>query len=123
MLTRFFVHGKGGGSGPIQYLVATEVIAYDLNRNIIFDDDGEPKLVTRDPKPEVLAGDPERTLHLIDTSKSAWTYTSGVISFAIEDQPSDDQQREVMQRFQDLAFAGLEPHQYDCLWVRHVECH
>lgn len=120
MLTRFFAHGKGGGAGPVEYLVATEVIAYDNNRNVILEDDGSPRLVTRDPKPEVLAGDPERTLHLIDTSKNEWTYTSGVISFAHDDRPSEDQQREVIQRFEELAFAGLQAHQFDCLWVRHT---
>ncbi len=120
MMIRFFSNGKGGGAGPVQYLVATEVVAYDNNRDVIYRDDGYPKMVKRSPRPEVLAGDPERTIHLIDTCRHAWTYTSGVISFAREDAPTDKQQREAMQLFEELAFAGLQDHQFDCLWVSHT---
>ncbi|WP_220270423.1 relaxase/mobilization nuclease domain-containing protein [Yoonia sediminilitoris] len=119
-MIRFFSTGKGGGAGPVQYLIATEVIAYDENRDVICGRDGLPKMVTRSPRPEVLAGDPERTIHLIDTCRHAWTYTSGVVSFERGDAPTEEQQREVMRLFEELAFAGLQDHQFECLWVSHT---
>jgi len=42
-----------------------------------------------------------------------------VISFAAEDAPNEAQQAEVIDAFERLAFAGLDPEQYDMLWVRH----
>ena len=43
-----------------------------------------------------------------------------MISFATEDAPTEEQQAEVMDHFERLAFAGLDPTQYDVLWVRHT---
>lgn len=119
MLIKFFPNGKGAGAGPVGYLVAERVLAYDGNRDLVRDADGQPLTVTRDPLPEVLRGDPTRTEALIDASRHQWTYRAGVISFAAEDAPSNAQQAEVMDAFERLAFAGLDGEQYDMLWVRH----
>ncbi|PWE28387.1 mobilization relaxase, partial [Maritimibacter sp. 55A14] len=119
MLIKFFPNGKGAGAGPVGYLVAERVLAYDGNRDLIRDADGQPLTVMRDPLPEVLRGDPARTEALIDASRHQWTYRAGVISFAAEDAPSEAQQSEVMDAFEQLAFAGLDGEQYDMLWVRH----
>ncbi len=119
MLIKFFPNGKGAGAGPVGYLVAERVLAYDGNRDLIRDADGQPLTVTRDPLPEVLRGDPSRTEALIDASRHQWTYRAGVISFAANDAPSEAQQAEVMDAFEQLAFAGLDGEQYDMLWVRH----
>lgn len=120
MLIQFFPNGKGAGAGPVGYLIATKVLAYDENRDLRRDDHGNPLTVTRDPRPEVLRGNPARTEALIDACPHQWTYRAGVISFAREDAPDDRQQAEVMDRFEELAFAGLDRDQYDCLWVRHT---
>ncbi|WP_300058478.1 relaxase/mobilization nuclease domain-containing protein [uncultured Roseobacter sp.] len=119
MLIKFFPNGKGAGAGPVGYLVAERVLDYDGNRDLIRDADGQPVTVTRDPLPEVLRGNPERTEALIDASRHQWTYRAGVISFAGSDDPTEDQQAEVMDGFERLAFAGLDPEQYEVLWVRH----
>ncbi|RWR04523.1 relaxase family protein [Paenirhodobacter populi] len=120
MLIQFFPNGKGTGAGPVGYLIATTVLAYDDNRDLRRDDHGTPLTVTRDPRPEVVRGDPTRTEALIDACPHQWTYRAGVISFTREDAPDDHQQAEVMDRFEELAFAGLDRDQYDCLWVRHT---
>ncbi|MEQ6204012.1 relaxase/mobilization nuclease domain-containing protein [Sulfitobacter sp. HNIBRBA2951] len=120
MLIKFCRNGKGAGAGPVGYLVADKVLAYDDNRDLIRDADGQPMTVTREPLPEVLRGNPERTEALIDASRHQWTYRAGVISFADSDAPTEDQQAEVMDQFERLAFAGLDPTQYDVLWVRHT---
>ncbi|MEL6693349.1 MAG: relaxase/mobilization nuclease domain-containing protein, partial [Pseudomonadota bacterium] len=80
----------------------------------------QPMTVTREPLPEVLRGNPDRTEALIDASRHQWTYRAGVISFAATDAPTEEQQAEVMDGFERLAFAGLDPEQYDVLWVRHT---
>ncbi|UTH47966.1 relaxase/mobilization nuclease domain-containing protein [Loktanella salsilacus] len=120
MLIKFFRNGKGAGAGPVGYLVADKVLAYDDNRDLIRDADGQPMTVTREPLPEVLRGNPDRTEALIDASRHQWTYRAGVISFAAEDAPTEQQQAEVMDHFERLAFAGLDPTQYEMLWVRHT---
>ena len=120
MLIKFFRNGKGAGAGPVGYLVADKVLAYDDNRDLIRDADGQPITVTREPLPEVLRGNPDSTEALIDASRHQWTYRAGVISFAATDAPTEEQQAEVMDHFERLAFAGLDPTQYDVLWVRHT---
>ncbi|MFT6025568.1 MAG: hypothetical protein ACI9PY_003710 [Ascidiaceihabitans sp.] len=120
MIISFFSSGTGGGAAPVDYLTVREVLAYDENRNLIRDEDGTPQTKLRDPLPEVLHGNPDRTRDLIDASANKWTYTAGVVSFADSDQPSEDAQQEAIELFEALAFAGLEADQHDCLWVRHV---
>lgn len=120
MLIKFFRNGKGAGAGPVGYLVADKVLAYDDNRDLVRDADGQPMTVTREPLPEVLRGNPDRTEALIDASRHQWTYRAGVISFAATDAPTEEQQAEVMDHFERLAFAGLDPTQYEVLWVRHT---
>ncbi|QLL43315.1 relaxase/mobilization nuclease domain-containing protein [Sulfitobacter pontiacus] len=120
MIISFFSTGTGGGTAPVDYLTAREVLAYDENRNLIRDDTGQPKTKIRDQLPEVLHGNPDLTRDLIDASPNKWSYTAGVISFAQGDDPSPDAQQEAIELFEALAFAGLDRDQYDCLWVRHT---
>ncbi|WP_283647134.1 relaxase/mobilization nuclease domain-containing protein [Marinovum algicola] len=120
MLIKFFRNGKGAGAGPVGYLVADKGLAYDENRDLIREADGQPMTVRREPLPEVLRGNPDRTEALIDASRHQWSYRAGVISFAATDAPTEEQQAEVMDHFERLAFAGLDPTQFDVLWVRHT---
>jgi hypothetical protein len=120
MLIKFFRNGQGGGAGPVGYLVAREVRAYDENRNVMRDADGRALMVERDPLPEVLRGNAERMESLIDTCPHQWSYRAGVLSFAAEDAPTERQQQITMDAFEELAFAGLEPDQHEILWVRHT---
>ncbi len=106
MMIKFFPRGRGGGRGPTEYLTKETVTV-----------DG--KTTTRNPAPEVLRGNTANTRALIDTCQHKYKYTSGVIAFAGDDAPTEAQQQQVMDDFERLAFAGLEPDQYDILWVRH----
>lgn len=99
MLIKFFARGRGSGSGPVDYVCHTEGREH--------------------APPEVLRGDAVLTKNLIDSIDREWRYTSGVISFSLEDAPTPEQQEQVMDEFEKAAFAGLEPDQYDVLWVRH----
>lgn len=120
MLIKFFRNGQGGGSGPVDYLVERDVVAYDQNRNAIRDERGEIMLIAREPLPQVLRGDADRMRALIDACPHQWTYRAGVLAFTAEDAPDHGQQRQVVDAFESLAFAGLEADQRDMLWVRHT---
>ena len=99
MLIKFTGGGRGGGRQVAEYLTREEGRGH--------------------APPEVVRGDMDRTRDLIDSIERKWSYTHGVLSFAAEDAPSEDQQREAMDMFERLAFAGLDREQYDITWVRH----
>lgn len=115
MMVRFFQHGDGSGRAAVEYLLAEEVAAYTADRNRI-----AGRTVRRDVMPEVLSGDPDLTRALIDSNTRKWRYTSGVVAFHADDDPSEAQQAAVMADFEKAAFAGLERDQANILWVRHV---
>jgi len=119
MLIKFFPRGRGGGAGPTEYLTGEQVRETDGQGKYLKDADGQQVWKTREPPPEVLRGNVETTRALIDHCHHKYRYTSGVIAFAAEDAPTEEQQQQVMDDFEALAFAGLDADQYDILWVRH----
>ena len=120
MHIKFFKRGTGGGRGPTEYLTSEDVRQLDVNGVTVRDAQGNAVFSRRDPLPEVLRGSPETTRRLIDSVTNRYRYTSGVIAFHAEDDPTEEQQKQVMDDFEKLAFAGLESDQYDILWVRHT---
>lgn len=117
MLVQVFGRGVGSGAGPVRYCTARAVKKIDPET-------GKPtgEIVYREPPPEVLRGNPEITRLLIDSVQNRWKYTSGVIAFERNDAPSDDEIRAVIDDFERTMFAGLEPDQYNTLWVKHTHC-
>lgn len=105
MLVKFFARGKGLGSGPVEYITRK-------------DNPTTSKL--REPAPSVLRGDPLITQQLIDGLNFQHKYKSGVLSFAPEDAPTNEQIERLMDSFEKYAFAGLEADRYDILWVKHT---
>lgn len=114
MMVRFFDHGDGSGTSAVDYLLAEEVAAYTEDRKRI-----PGRTIQRNVLPELISGDAELTRHLIDSNIRKWRYTSGVVAFHADDDPSGDQQAAVMRDFEKAAFAGLENDQGNILWVRH----
>ena len=70
---------------------------------------------------EVLRGDPHRVASVADTLGFEHRYTSGVIAWAPEDEPTDEQIRQVLDAFEETAWAGLEPDRYAWAAVLHRE--
>ncbi len=105
MLVKFFPRGVGKGSGPVEYITRKD------NPNT-----GQ----LREPAPEIIRGNPEITKQLIDGLDFKYKYNSGVLSFAIEDAPTEKEQQALIDSFEEYAFAGLSPEQYNILWVRHT---
>jgi len=102
MIVKFFRRGQGSGAGPLNYLLLTK---------------GKPREGAK-----VLYGDPRLTEQLINATPYKQKYKSGVLSFT-EDatQFTDEQKKDIMQRFEETLFTGLEPDQYDILWVEHSD--
>ena len=105
MLVKFFPRGVGKGSGPVEYITRKD------NPNT-----GQ----LREPAPEIIRGNPEITKQLIDGLDFKYKYNSGVLSFAVEDAPTEKEQQALIDSFEEYAFAGLSPEQYNILWVRHT---
>ncbi|MGB5632391.1 MAG: relaxase/mobilization nuclease domain-containing protein, partial [Waterburya sp.] len=105
MLVKFFARGTGGGRGPVEYITRR-------------DDPSTGSL--RSPAPEVLRGNPVITRRLIDGLEFKHKYRSGVLSFATEDAPTDQQIEALIDSFEEYAFAGLNKDAYNTLWVKHT---
>ena len=102
MIVGFSRHGTGKGSGPVGYLTDAE------------------RLGREHAPPEVLRGNAEQTKNLIDSLAFKHKYTSGVLSFAPNEEITPEMELAVMDRFEQVAFAGLERDQYNILWVKHT---
>ena len=105
MLVKFFARGVGSGSGPVEYITR-------------LDSPNTGKL--REPAPEVIRGNPEITQQLIDGLDFKYKYNSGVLSFAVEDAPTELEQQAIIDSFEEYAFAGINQDSYNTLWVRHT---
>ncbi|MBN3166072.1 plasmid mobilization relaxase MbeA, partial [Pectobacterium brasiliense] len=99
MIVKFHPRGRGGGAGPVDYLLGK-----DRQRE----------------GASVLQGKPEEVLELIDASLYAKKYTSGVLSFAEKDLPPG-QREKLMASFERVLMPGLDKDQYSVLWVEHQD--
>ena len=102
MLMKVFPHGTGEGDKPSRYLVRPDYPGRDT------------------APPQVLRGDPAMTRALIDSIERRWKFTSGVLAWHPDEKISEEQEEEVMNAFERVAFAGLEADQRNILWVRHT---
>lgn len=107
MIVKFSKHGKGKASGVLNYLLKEK--------------GADGRLIPR-KHAKVLYGDPVLTEHLIDTTVHKSKYKSGYLSFSERaDEISEDDKKRIMREFEQVIFCGLEPDQYDILWVEHAD--
>jgi hypothetical protein len=99
---KVFPHGTGEGSKPTRYLVRPDYPG------------------RKEAPPEVLRGDVGMTCALIDSIPRKWKYTAGPLSWHPDDKVSPEKEEEIMDAFEQVAFAGLEADQRNILWVRHI---
>lgn len=104
MHIKFLEHGKGS---------AAKASAYVLDK---LDHIGNVRAGI-----EVLRGDATTFNAICDSSPHLWKYTSGVIAWAKDDAPTDEQIKEVLNDFEQHAFAGLEQSQYHLFAVLHTD--
>lgn len=101
MIVKFIRRSKERGSSPINYLLGK-----DLQRD----------------KAKVLSGDPFLTKAIIDASPYVHKYKSGCLSFSEKATDfTDEQKKQLMQEFEQTLFPGMEPDQYNVLWVEHSD--
>ncbi len=99
MLVKFHARGVGRGSGPIDYLLGKDRKREDATLD---------------------RGNPEEVQTLIDGSKYAKKYTSGVLSFQESDLDRAIKDK-IMSSFEKALLPGLDADQYSCLWVEHKD--
>ena len=98
---KVFSHGTGDGDRPVHYLIREDIPS------------------RKEHPPEVLRGDPKLTAALINSIERRWKFTSGVLAWHPGDDVNEAQERDVMDAFERVAFAGLEAEQRHILSVRH----
>ena len=113
MMIKFLVRGTGSAAAAADYLTREPLPAHE------HDQDPEPE---KNPeKVEVLRGNPHQVAAVADTLQFEHKYTSGVIAWSPEDNPSDAQIGRVVDEFEKTAWAGLEPDRYTWAAVQHRE--
>ena len=70
---------------------------------------------------EVRRGDPDMVAAVVDSLEFKHKHTSGVIAWAPEDRPTAAQIEAVLDKFENTAWAGLEPDRYAWTAVEHRE--
>ena len=104
MHIKFLAHGTGSGVGAAIYLLGTH------------DSNGHERAEVR-----VLRGDPMLVGKLIDTLDFVQRYTSCVVAWSKNDNPTDEEIEDFINDFEKTAFPGLSGNQYAWSVVLHTE--
>lgn len=105
MIVRFFKTGQSNGEAPVNYLLRLR------------DHKGE----LRPEQPEILEGNPRLTIALINGISRQHKYASGCLAFRSGEQPSKTELRTIIDKFKAVVAPGLEPEQFNSLFVLHRE--
>jgi len=95
MHIKFISRGKGSTKSALIYLFQEHDNKGEIRQEI-----------------KLLRGNPEFVTAVADSLDFKHRYTSAVISWHKEDQPTPQQIEEVLNEFENIAFAGLEGDQY-----------
>lgn len=98
MIVSTFKTGKGKSKGVLNYL---------LNKR------------DRKPAAKIFAGDSKLLQVLIDSNQRAYKYTSGVLAFRDEENPTPEQLREIVGAFERTFAPNLDGSRFPLLWVLH----
>jgi len=99
MIIKFFPHPKTGGNPrrSMDYL-----------------------LKKHENEVQVLQGNPRLSVDVAEGLDFKNQYTVGCLSFEEANIPGNHKQ-EIMQKFEEVFFAGLEPEQYNICWIEHTD--
>ena len=115
MMIKFLARGTGSAKAAADYLTRERFPEQDQNPGQDQDQERNPEEV------KVLRGHPHQVAEVADSLEFEHKYTSGVIAWAPEDNPSDAQIGRVVDEFEKTAWAGLEPDRYAWAAVQHRE--
>lgn len=105
MIVRIFRSGISKGESPVNYLLSDT------------DHTGKKRSV----QPEVLQGDPDTTISVINSIQRKHKYISGCLSFRNSEQPSKEQLHEIIDNFKSTFCPGLTPDHFNSLFVLHQD--
>lgn len=105
MIVRIFNHGTSNGQSPVNYLMGDK------------DHTGQ----TRSVKPELISGDPDTTIDLINNIDRKFKYTSGVLAFRTNEKTTEKEQKEIINAFRKTFMSGLKQDNFNDLWVAHYD--
>lgn len=103
MLSKIFDTGTSNGQGVVNYLLSNK--------------DHTGKI--RSETPEVISGDPSTTIDLINMVERKHKYTSGVLSFRANENPTEKEQNEIIAAFRKSFLPALNQDNFTDLWVAH----
>lgn len=104
MLIKFLPHGSGDASKAAAYVL-----------------DEADHLNVRREGVSVLRGNLQLFAAIANNLPFRQRYTSGVIAWSEEDAPTDEEIEAVLDEFERVAFAGLDPDEYQFNVVQHIE--
>lgn len=104
MMISFGRHGTGSGLAAAEYMTQDN------------DHTGNERAGV-----SILKGDPFLVADIADDLDFKHKYSSGVIAWAAEENPTDEEIDNVLSEFEKLSFAGMSPDQYSWAAVQHVE--
>ncbi len=104
MHIKFLSHGEGSGKDAIDYLLAEK------------DHQGKVRAEVT-----VLRGNPWLVADVVDSLKFKHRYTSGVIAWSPEDNPSNVEIEAVLNDFEKLSFSGLEQERNSWTAIKHCD--
>ncbi len=105
MIVRFFKTGTSNGETPVRYLMRETDHAGNARPEV----------------PEVLEGSPETTVTVINSICRKHKYASGCLAFRSDEKPNKAQLLNILDQFKTLVAPGLEPEQFNALFVLHHE--
>lgn len=105
MIVRVFKSGISNGSAPVRYLLGNT------------DHTGRP----RKTDPEVISGDPNTTISVIDNISRKHKYISGCLAFRDSEQPTKSEMHIIIQDFKNTILPGLNDDNYNSLFVLHQD--
>lgn len=105
MIVRFFNTGTGNGEAPVNYLLS----AHSHNGK------------ERAHKPELLEGSPALTISVINGIQRKYKYASGCLAFRSTEKPTRAELLHILDQFKKVMAPGLEPDQFNALFVLHRE--
>jgi len=103
MIVRVFKAGISRGESPVNYLMSDR------------DHTGQKRAVT----PEILEGNPDLTIAVINNIQRKHKYVSGAIAFRDNEQPTREQMKQVIQSFKKTVCPGLGAEHFNSLFVLH----
>ena len=103
MIVRFFKTGLSRGEGPVHYLFSPKDHAGN----------------ERGHAPELLSGNPQLTIDLINGITRKYKYASGCLAFRANECPSRAELLDILDRFKSVVAPGLSSDQFNSLFVLH----